>query len=71
MGTAVELLTVTTPGPESRVTVPGQARTIVETRGGRTRTSVVTNERVVTDRRVVTNDRDRPARGYERARGDQ
>ena len=57
LGTAVELLTVTTPGPRDLVTVPGPARTIVETRGGRTRTSVVTNERVVTDRRVVTNER--------------
>ena len=57
LGTAVELLTVTTPGAQDLVTVPGQARTIVETREGRTRTSVVTNERVVTDRRVVTNDR--------------
>jgi hypothetical protein len=57
LGTAVELLTVTTPGPRDLVTVPGQARTIVETRGGRTRTSVVTNERVVTDQRVVTNER--------------
>ena len=57
LGTAVESLTVTTPGPRDLITVPGQPRTIVETRGGRTRTSVVTNERVVTDRRVVTNDR--------------
>jgi hypothetical protein len=57
LGTAVELLTVTTSGPRDLVTVPGPARTIVETRGGRTRTSVVTNERVVTDRRVVTNER--------------
>jgi hypothetical protein len=57
MGTTGELLTVTTPGHQDRVTVPGPARTIVETRGGRTRTSVVTTERVVIDRRVVTNDR--------------
>jgi hypothetical protein len=57
LGTAVELRTVTTPGRRDLVTVPGPARTIVETRGGRTRTSVVTNERVVTDRRVVTNER--------------
>jgi hypothetical protein len=57
LGTAVELLTVTTPGPRDLVTVPGPARTIVETRGRRTRTTVVTNERVVTDRRVVTNER--------------
>ena len=57
LGTTVKLLTVTTPGPRDRVTVPGQARTIIETRGGMTRTSVVTNERVVTDRRVVTNQR--------------
>jgi hypothetical protein len=57
LGTAVELRTITTPGPRDLVTVPGAARTIVETRGGVTRTSVVTNERVVTDRRVVTNER--------------
>lgn len=57
LGTAVESRTVTTPGPRDLVTVPGQPRTVVETREGRTRTSVVTNERVVTDRRVVTNER--------------
>jgi hypothetical protein len=55
LGRAVELLTVTTPGPQNRVTVPGQARTVVETRGGRTRTSVVTNVRVVTNDRTITN----------------
>jgi hypothetical protein len=55
LGKAVELLTVTMPGPENRVTVPGQARTIVETRGGTTRTSVVTNVRVVTNDRTITN----------------
>jgi len=57
LGTAVELRTVTTPGGRELVTVPARARTIVETRGGDTRTNVVTNERVVTDRRVVTNER--------------
>jgi hypothetical protein len=57
LGTAVELRTITTPGRESSVTVPGAARTIVETREGQARTSVVTNDRVVTDRRVVTNQR--------------
>jgi hypothetical protein len=57
LGTAVELRTITTPGRRGLVTVPGAVSTIVETRGGITRTSVVTNERVVTDRRVVTNER--------------
>ena len=57
LGTAVELLTVTRPGSQRVVTVPGEARTVVETRGGTTRTSVVTNERVVTHQRVVTNER--------------
>ena len=57
LGTAVELRTITTPGRRDLVTVPGAVSTIVETRGGITRTSVVTNERVVTDRRVVTNER--------------
>jgi hypothetical protein len=57
LGTAVVMRTVTTPGRGNVVTVPGQARTIVETRDGQVRTSVVTNDRVVTDRRVVTNQR--------------
>ena len=57
LSTAAELRTVTKPGSRNFVTVPGQARTIVETREGQTRTSVVTNDRVVTDRRVVTNQR--------------
>ena len=57
LGTAIELRTITTPGQRDLVTIPGEVRTIVETRGGTTRTSVVTNERVVTDRRVVTNER--------------
>jgi hypothetical protein len=64
LGTAVERLTVTAPGRTERkivpivrrdlVTVAGQPRTIVETRNGTTRTSVVTSERVVTRERVVT-----------------
>jgi hypothetical protein len=64
LGTAVERLTVTAPGRTERkivpivrrdlVTVAGQPRTIVETRSGTTRTSVVTSERVVTRERVVT-----------------
>ncbi|HYK07459.1 MAG TPA: hypothetical protein VEW11_06785 [Gaiellaceae bacterium] len=57
LGTAVEVRTVTMPGSGGSVTVPGQVRTIVETREGQARTSVVTNERVVTDRRIVTNQR--------------
>ena len=57
LGTAVELRTVTTPGGRELVTVPGLARTIVETSGAGTRTNVVTNERVVTNRQVVTNER--------------
>jgi hypothetical protein len=57
LGTAVEVMTVTTPGSGNVVTVPGRARTIVETRDGQARTTVVTNDRVVTDRRVVTNER--------------
>jgi hypothetical protein len=57
LGTAVQLRTITMPGIGEVVTVPGQARTIVETREGQARTSVVTNDRVVTDRRVVTNQR--------------
>ena len=65
LGKRVELVTVTTPARIERrlvpvvqrylVTVPGQRRTIVETRDGRTRTSVVTSERIVTRERVVTN----------------
>ena len=57
LGTAVELRTITTPGQRDLVTLPGEVSTIVETRGGITRTSVVTDQRVVTDRRVVTNER--------------
>jgi hypothetical protein len=63
LGTAVELRTITTPGRTERqlvpvvrrdlVTVAGRPRTIVETRGGQTRTSVVTRERVVTNERTV------------------
>jgi hypothetical protein len=66
-GTAVEYVTVTTPGRteqrvirgrrEQVVTLPPSVRTVVETRGGTTRTTVVTNERVFTTERVVTNDR--------------
>jgi hypothetical protein len=67
LGTAVELLTITTPGRTERqvvpvvrrelVTVAGQPRTIVETRSGRTRTSVVTSDRVVIRERTVTSER--------------
>jgi hypothetical protein len=62
--TRVVLGTTTTPGGERIVTTfqsvirtePGEVETIVSTRGGVTRTNVVTNERVVTDRRTVTNE---------------
>jgi hypothetical protein len=66
-GTAVEYVTVTTPGRTERrvvrdrgeqvVTLPASVRTIVETRGGRTQTTVVTNQRVLTTERVVTDNR--------------
>ena len=66
-GTAVEYVTVTTPGRteqrvvrdrvEQVVTLPASVRTIVETRGGRTQTTLVTNERVITTERVVTDRR--------------
>ena len=39
------------------VTQDGRARTIVETRPGRTQTSVVTDQRTVTNERVLTNER--------------
>jgi hypothetical protein len=56
LATAVELRVVTAPGRRDLVTIP-QVRTVVETRGGETRTRVVTDKQVVTDRRVVTNQR--------------
>lgn len=60
LGTQVELRTVTLPVVRKEVvTVAGPSRTLVETRGGKTRTSVVTSERVVTRERVVTNERTR------------
>ena len=71
--TQVLLNTLTTPGRSYVVTqrdvrtVPvirrvvvtrdGRARTIVETRPGRTQTSVVTDQRTVTNERVLTNER--------------
>ena len=58
--TQVELRTVTLPVVRKDiVTVPGPSRTVVETQGGKTRTSVVTSERVITRERVVTNERTR------------
>jgi hypothetical protein len=60
LGKQVELRTVTLPVVRKElVTVPGPPRTVVETRSGETRTSVVTSERVVTLERVVTTERTR------------
>lgn len=60
LGTQVEFRTVTLPVVRKDVvTVAGPARTVVQPRGGKTRTSVVTSERVITRERVVTNERAR------------
>lgn len=65
LGKRVELVTVTTPVRierrivpvvrRYRVTVPGKRRTVVEIRDGKTRTNVVTSDRIVFRERVVTN----------------
>ena len=60
LGTQVVLRTVTLPVVRKDiVTVAGPSRTVVETRGGKTHTNVVTSERVITRERVVTSERTR------------